>query len=351
MAKAKQSAAASVHPSVDRPDEIARADGKFVISQSKIKTWRKCNYAAHLRYVEKLKRKLIKRPLKFGTIVHTLLEEHYKGGDWQQKLSDIEVEERMLFSSQRDEYGDIIEDIHDIMTEYFLYYKNDNVTFITVNGIKAEHKFEIEIAKGIIATGKVDGFARTKNKLQWLVEHKTFNRMMSEDHRWRNLQSSVYIRISEEAGFPEVDGVLWDNVYSKAPATPDILKSGKISERQILSLPTRVKAVLEREGFKLKDYKMLMESAERNRSTYFTRQFNPMKPKVVNMLFRDFVESAKDMAENLGRRKVKSIDTHCDWCDYEGICRTELTGGDVDYVKEKEYYIANQDQDREVSTD
>jgi hypothetical protein len=73
--------------------------------------------------------------------------------------------------------------------------------------------------------------------MNWLLEHKNHKSFPNADHRWRNLQSSVYIRFIEMMGWWKVEGTLWDYIRSKPPTRPQILKSGGVSSRDLDSLP------------------------------------------------------------------------------------------------------------------
>jgi hypothetical protein len=149
----------------------------FNVSQSKVKTWRKCRFAYHMRYVEKLRRRRVARPLKFGRIVHSMLEAHANGDDPLGALEKINIDDQQLFAVEREEYGEIIDDIRCIMSEYLeMDFKQNELTPLRRKGKAAEHWFELPLPEyGIVIVGKIDEVARTRrDKLTWLVENKTF---------------------------------------------------------------------------------------------------------------------------------------------------------------------------------
>ena len=164
----------------------------FKVSQSKVKTWRRCTEAYSLKYVDKLRRKRIKRPFMFGRIVHNMLEADANGDDPFDVLDQVSFDNQKLFAAEREMYGEIVEDLGTIMEAYFEYWPESDLLFVRKKGRSAEHLFEIEVLPGILWTGIIDGVARTPNKLRWLVEHKSFKKKVNEDHRWRNLQSVTY---------------------------------------------------------------------------------------------------------------------------------------------------------------
>lgn len=322
---------------------------RFEVSQSKIKKWRMCRYAYHCRYVEHLKRKVKARPLQFGTMVHEMLEAHINGDDPFEKLDEFQKSQGKMFAAEREMYGDIIEDIRLIMTAYYSYYDEKSLKYLPYKGKLAEHEFNLPINEELSFVGKIDCFARTPNKLRWIVDHKTFTRAPSDDDRWRNLQSSVYLTACEMLGMKPFDGMLWNYVKSKAPKAPELLKAGGLSIRNIDTLPSVVLSVIEEHGLNVEDNQELLSRAERNLPNYFFRVYTPVNHGVREMIFTDFVDTATEVMECHGRKKDRNIDRHCSWCDYEPICRAELTGGDADFVREREYTNGEED-DLEVET-
>lgn len=311
----------------------------FKVSQSKVKTWRKCRQAYHQKYVEGLRRKKPSRPLKFGTLAHAVLESQAKKKDWEETLDAIAQREAKALADGREEYGNIIEDLRVIMREYFDYNARDKLTYVPVKKVLAEHLFEVPLVDGIVFKGKIDGFAKTGNGLSWLVEHKSFSRMPSEDHRWRNLQSASYLWVAEKHMGVRLDGTLWDYIYSKPPTVPALLKSGDTSISQIDTLPSVVKATLRERG-QLKDpkYASLIKNATESRKKWFQRIHTRKRKEVTTAVMDDFIETAKEMQALHGKSQSRTIDRHCDWCEYEPLCRAMLQGLDVNFIKKTEYY-------------
>lgn len=321
----------------------------FNVSRSKVVLWRKCRRAYHYRLVENLRARKKSRPLQFGSIVHKMLETYAEGDDPFEMLDRIANINEAMFDAEREEYGNIIEDIRCIMQEYFDHWNDESskhdkaIRYARINGKSSEHNFQVDFGD-IRVKGRIDSVAVTpQNKLRWLVEHKTFKALPNEDHRWRNLQGAVYLKVMQFMGWKRVDGILWDYIKSKPPSRPQLLKSGKLSERSIDSLPSRVIETLKQHKMSPKDFSTLIAAAEHNRRDYFQRIFNPTKQYVVDALFDEFIDTAREMMELHGKSSIKNIERHCDWCEFEPICRAELQGSDVDFVKEREYYVSKDD--------
>lgn len=311
------------------------------VSQSRVKTWRKCHYAHYNRYVRKLRKKIKSRPLQFGTIVHSMLEADAEGDNPFSVLKKIEKDNKKLFRTEREMYGEIINDVRQIMTEYFNYWPEKDLRPERRNGKSGEHSFAIELIDfklpGVVWIGKIDQVGKTPNKLRWAVEHKTFSRKPNDDERWRNLQSASYIRAIDMLGWGSVDGMCWDYIRSKSPAVPGVLQNGEMSQKNIDTLPITVRETISDLGFEEKDYKSLIGRAEEGLSVWFQRIHAPVNTKVVDSVFNDFIFSIRELVDHGETYLDKCIDRHCSWCDYEAICRAELQGDDVEYVIQRDY--------------
>ena len=316
-------------------------DGLFNVSNSKVKTFRKCHYAYHLRYVEKIRKKVKSRPLQFGTLAHGVLDHWAEGNDWMKMLEDVYKKHSKVFKAEREAYGELIDDVRTIMTGYFDYWGEKSMRYERIKGRSAEHVFNVEIIKGINVTGKIDFKGVTKERgkqLRWLGEHKTFNRKPSDDERWRNLQSSLYIRINDILGWSSVEGMCWDYIWSKPPQTPGVLQDGSMSQKMIDTLPGRIIDLLKSEKIPPKRYQAFIDRvAETNYPRYFDRVYTPVNNDVVQNIVNDFVETAREMMDKHGKVKDKNIERHCSWCDYQDLCRAELQGLDADYVRQRMY--------------
>lgn len=310
------------------------------ISQSKIKTWRQCRFAYHQKYVKRLRKKRVARPLMFGRMVHEMIEADANGDDPFELLDRIDLTQGKMFRRELEMYGDIIADIRVIMTEYFQYWEEKGpLIYSRRAGRSAEHPFEIEVEPGIRFKGKIDAVAKSK-KLRWLTEHKSFTKMPDETERWRSVQSAVYIRALDMLGWWQVDGTLWDYIRSKPPSVPQILKNGGLSRaKKVDTLPSRLRAFIAAQGLKERDYKELIAMAEENRDSYFVRIYSPMKREVVDNTWSDFLDTAREIADKGEVSKPKTVGRHCSWCDFEGLCRAEAQGSDVDFIREREYTV------------
>lgn len=319
----------------------------YQVSQSKVKIYRKCRRAYHNRYVLKLRKRIKGRPLQFGSLVHTMLEADANGANPYKALT-AEVKGQKLFNVEREELEGIATDVRWIMREYFEFWeqagKDKELHFLKRDKKSAEHEIILDLATGITVVVKLDAVASNKRG-NWLVEHKTFKNMPSDDHRWRDLQGNLYKWAIDEVGI-KVDGMCWDYIRSKPPSTPQLLKDGSVSAKRLDTLPGVLLDFGKEQKVKIPP--RLLKTAEDNRSKYFTRTFTAFRSQTVKLLHADFVETAQEMARNHGNSKAMSIDRHCEWCEYEPLCRAELTGGDTKFIIKKEYTTSEQREKQEI---
>lgn len=305
-----------------------------------------CKYRYHLKHNLQLRPVVKRRPLQFGSIVHSMLQAHADGNDPFKVLEDINIANARLFDEEKEMYGEIIEDIKYIFTDYLTYWEGQDFIYIRHDKKNSEHHFEIEVESGIMFTGKIDAMAKVKNKgkLRWLVEHKTFNREPSEDHRWKSIQSGVYIRAIDMMGWSPLDGTCWNYIRSKPPSWPQVTKTGVVSRKRIVTLPSVIAEFLEQNNLKPQRHQDLIDMAEDQQELYYHRMFSQISKSVIDDLWNDFIKSAHEIRDT-NDKKVKPIRTialHCDWCDFEPICRAELQQLDVDFVLKHEFYIGEE---------
>lgn len=333
---------------------VGRTDsGLFKVSQSKISKWRQCRQAYHYAHVEKIAPKRKSRPLKFGGIVHDMIDADIKGQNPFKKLKEIGKTNEKLFDAEREMYGDIIKDVGYIMDEYFNYWdaRPETIDYMDIgkgkDKFKCEAPFEVEIDKGyILAKGRIDAAGKAK-KLKWLVEHKSHKTFPKPEHRWRNLQSVFYIRIFDMMGWGSLDGTCWDYIRSKPPTRPTILKAGGMSKAALDSLPSVVRDVAKANKIAERDYADVMKTQMENRATWFQRVFTPVSKDIIEPVMKDLLDTSREMADLHGTSRTKTFGRHCEWCGYAKLCAAELQGHDVEFVKEREYEFNEYEAEKE----
>ena len=317
------------------------------VSQSKIKDWRQCKFRYQKKHIDQLRPIVKRRPLQFGSIVHAMLQANAEGDDPFEVLDKIDIANARMFDEEKEMYGNIVEDIRYIFTDYLNHWNGQDFLYIRHDRRNAEHHFEIEVESGIIFTGKIDAMARVKGKgkLKWLIEHKTFNREPSEDHRWKSIQSGVYIRAVDMLGWDHLDGTCWNYIRSKPPSRPEMTQSGHMSRKKIITLPSVLRDFMKEHNLRPDHYQAMIDLVDDQEELYYQRVYTPISKAVIDDLWKDFILSSREIQSAHYEQHfdpIRTIALHCDWCDYEPICRAELQQLDVDYVKENQFYIGEE---------
>jgi hypothetical protein len=331
------------------------------VSQTKISDWRRCKLAYHFKHVEHLAPRIIARPLRFGTLAHQMFEARAQGADPYKTVRTIYEKEEKAFRESEEYYGKIVDDLSYIMRAYEKTVPPLQYIPIKINtspGVRkkrtAELPFEIPLdeKRGINLKGTIDGIVKY-NKIVAVLENKTHDIIPNADHRWRSLQSAVYLRVVETLGWARPQGMLWNYVRSKVPTRPKINADGKMSlDMRIDTLPEVIidtaKAAA-KEGhlgveLQLKHgaIQPLIDKAQSNLHTWFERVFTPINPGVIRMLWGEMLDTAIEIYDYYKRfghstEPPRNVGIHCSWCAYEKICRAELLGMDVETVRKYDY--------------
>jgi len=333
-------------------EQPADDDGLFKVSQTKVGAWRTCRQHWYYRFVMFLRPKIVKRPLKFGSVVHEMLHVETLGQNPFEHLEKIGEAQAPLLRQEREHYGDIIADIGYIMRAYYAYYTKQPLQRLRRKGhTGAEQLIDLQIGD-IRVKGKVDDFISWEKKPS-LLEHKTHADFPNHDHRWKNTQSGVYIKMAQLLGwYPGIQGTLWNYIRSKKPTRPHINKTGDISARDIFTLPEVVVDVLNANGFKKIEQHKVFQDAVRGLPLWFERTYTPIHQNVVNSIWRDFLGSARemmDMGHRSAHNQIRTVGKHCNWCQFEPLCRAVWRNLDTEHILKHEYVVDTTDYQDELT--
>lgn len=316
----------------------------FTVSQSKIKTWRRCRRQYYYKYVEKIARKLKNANLLRGSIIHDMLEAHIDGKKPWKIYDQWLKKQKKLFKEEVEEYGDLPLMVKLLMENYFRFYKKDPLKYLKFQGKRSEFEFNIDLCPGINIQGKLDTVAQNKSDDRlWLTEHKTHKQIPISEFKFTDIQSGIYTTIMPRIDMPEPDGVAWNYIRAKCPAVPDLLKSEEgLSKRANIDTMWPVyEAEIKAHGFKMKDYKDMKENLQGKENDFFSRIYLPISKHFQKELLRDTISTAKEMKAKGGKRKERCIDKHCEWCDFKDLCRAELLGLDAKHIR-KHNFVARE---------
>jgi hypothetical protein len=312
-----------------------KESGALVLSNSRIKKRRTCDFAYYCRYVEKLRKKAKGSALVRGSAIHECIEYYNTGRSWKKAQRDFKNEwEETYLLEEKEEMGDIPKMVYDLMEGYVEYYSDEEIEYL-----ESEKEFLLKLMtyKGIdvYLTGFIDFIAKDPKGNIWIGETKTHKRFPDESVRLFNMQSSIYIWALNQMGYKKVKGVIWNYIRAKQPSTPQILKSGRISKSKCDSIPTVVERFLKEQGENLGDWADFINGLSWD--NFYRRYEERVSMEVVNSVMEDVIETAKDIIDN-PERKAKNLNgMSCQWCDYNDICQAHLIGADVGFIIKSKY--------------
>lgn len=312
--------------------------GKLISTHSMLKTFRRCPKQAQYKYVERLKPKIMGRPLRLGTWMHRLQEVQASGGDWiaEHELM-IEKVWAPLFDEEKEDIGDLPGDAFRLMVSYLWHYENDPWVYL-----ENEMTLETELPDGSIYRGRIDALIENQYGL-WITDRKWHKTLPNTDFRILDAASALYVWAAIRNDIP-VQGFIWDYGRSKPPAIPEHTKTGLVGrwDRMDTDYPTAIawfmqeygpKSIPSRYRPKLRYLKSLQYvPGAPQTSSFFKRSIIERDPRMLRQVAQEAYHTHKRMhGYPFDRLDIveRVPDRSCTFmCSYTDLCTAELfTGG------------------------
>lgn len=308
----------------------------MLVSQSKIKCWRKCKRSYYYRYILNITKKRKAVPLQIGSMVHESLEILYSKGDLDRYFRGCQKKLKNLFKEERIEYEEII-NLSRLMVEGY----RDNYIIgkeYKVLGVEVPLIVPIPKVKKISLDLKIDVVLQDKDKNIWLMEHKTCKNMPSESTRMSDIQTVIYKWAYFKSTGIKPKGIIWDYLRKKIPSKPKLLKNGTLSKSKNIDTTKKVYLKsIEENRLDKKDYLEILKSLEGNEEKFFRRIKMPVSDKLEKEVLSDFIETVEEIVEEGETKKARNLTFNCDNCEYFELCQSELRGLDTGFLIKKLY--------------
>lgn len=323
-----------------------------VISNSKLKSWTRCQRLYYYSWVLKLQPKRKREQLEKGTLTHSCLEAYYRSGMdpkailrpiklYRKKLSKLFEEEQVLYES-------IPADAATILRSYHRHWRDDK----RIEVLEHDGEPVIERAYVVPLTGNIEvGFTidlGVKDKLgEWVADHKTAKQLPSDDFRMTDTQSTIYMWGFEQVRGKPVTGMLWNYIRTKTPTVPEVLQNGKLSRRKNMDTDryTYLKAI-KALGQDPEDYADMLETLPSSKNFYH-RIRCPRNKYMLKETLTALAVSGKRIASLEGEQNpryyVRSISFMCDRCEFRTLCTAEMMGHDTKFIIKKSYEPRKED--------
>jgi RecB family exonuclease len=322
---------------------VASAPEELVeLSNSKMKTFRQCQFQFFLKYVEKFRPIRKKKSLTTGSWVHACLEAKNRGQSMEEAFKKfLEKEWNPLFAEEKQELGDIPGDVRKILKKYSRAYKKNDEQYTPV---LVEQDFIIEIPGTPVAlTGKIDRIVTDEQDRYWIWEYKTAKKIPENDLQLLiEPQTNIYMFVLQELMRREIipkrkiGGVVYDYIRSTPPSEPFELKRGGLSVAQnklgcdYYSYVEKIKEL----GLNPKDYAEVLSQLKAGESRFLRRIAITKSPVTVSKTMKDLIFTGNEIFHRLSQKSPlfpKNITYTCtrngdSKCDYSDICLLDLQG-------------------------
>lgn len=327
--------------------------GMEITTHSMIKSFKGCPRQSLYKYIDRLKPKAVSKPLKRGTWMHYLLEEHHAGRDWEAKHLELSRQFDGLFDEEKDFYGDLPTECLTLMRSYVWHYKADPWKVL-----ETEFTVETEFPDGRLYRGKVDALIENQFGL-WLVDHKTHAQLPDHNFRLLDAQSSLYLWAAKRNGIP-VQGFIWNYLKTKPPSEPTLLKDGsrfskRMGETDYLTYSRAIKRLRDERGYRITRADVEMGNrlkqhryvpGEPQTSPFFRRDILEKDNAMLRRVAMESYHTSKRMHEYpFDRRDIveRNVDQkRCRYmCSYTDVCTAELLGNNIKPLLKQNYKVGD----------
>lgn len=322
---------------------------EFRISNSKANCYRRCPRQFKFRYVEKLKKKRTALPLKKGSWIHELLMTHYDGHDWTVKHKELTREFNKLLIEEREEYGDLPTECARIMRSYVDNYREEDKHFKVLD---TEIDAMVELPNGDTFNFIIDLILEEDDGGIWLEDHKNVSTLMDDDFMLLDTQLAKYVWGAAQIGYPDVRGVMFNELCTKAPTMPSVLEDGGLTQRKNLQCDVYTYyREIKRLGLDPKDYGKFLKHLRGQSTKWFRRTRMPRDKPMVERTIRELLWTCDDIKRaEATDRFPRAVDKSCTWmCEYLHPCVVEMQGGDIDEITRLQFTTAKREQDLEIT--
>lgn len=302
------------------------------VSNSKLNTYRRCPKKYEFKYVLKLKPKERKLPLERGSWIHELLMVHNDGEDWKQRHRELTRKFLALWDEEREALGDLPQDCARIMASYLrTYEKADRRRFRVIDTevdevVTLPNGLRLQVIIDAVLEDLIDGGI-------WLRDYKSRDKFKRAESMMLDPQLTLYFYAMEVLGYKPIRGVEYDEIRTKVPTVPAVLKAGGLSKKKAIDTDVHTyMGAIRRHGLDPADYAdILRHIATNQKDRFFRRTPLPKDRVVVRTMLHEAVRTAQQIrADEVKGEFPRTFDGSCDWgCEYQDLCITQLYGGNI----------------------
>jgi hypothetical protein len=312
------------------------------VSNSKLKTYRRCPNKYKYKYVLKLRPKAKALPLEKGTWMHSLLQAYYEGEDWVVIHKELTKSFNNMWDEIREQLGNLPDECWRIMRGYLRQYADDFERYKVIDTemdeiITLPNGLRLNIIVDLIVEDMLEGGL-------WLWDHKFRAKLGDPDDMLLDPQLTLYYWGLERMGYRGIRGVLYNEVRTKVPTTPKLLARGGLSKAKNIDtdLYTYMKEI-KRHDLDPRDYDdILGHIATNEEMRFFRRTPIPKDPPVVRTTMKEAIDTAIEIQRaEKQERFPRAFDSSCRWgCEFKDLCIAQLHGADIGSMIRQNYEVS-----------
>lgn len=351
----------------------APADDTTNISLSATRAYQRCPQLYTYQYIERLRKRDRAVALDLGSLIHDYLENYYRGlqegagaseahegaqytirKNWSGKLRSL-AEAAYLAGNEELalEIRDLGKRTIDISSRYFQARGQADAERYMV--LLVEQPLTTMLTDTLRSRGKVDLVTqdRETGRTQ-LWEHKSAKNIPDEAGKLRDLQTLLYREQLALLEDMQIDEVIWNYLRTKPPTVPKLVYVGKKNERMEfgnIDTTWEVYAQACRDNGKDPDDPMYdhMRAALANKEQEFFARWPQVIIANTSVMLSNYARTGQEIRRFTRRylegktQPIRVLDTHCDWCEFNMLCRAEILGGDSDDIRRLRYESSRRD--------
>lgn len=341
----------------------------LAVSLSAVSAYRTCQQLYYYRHVERIRRRDKAAAPELGIILHDYLALYYQGLQVKHNAQVAHGEARQaIIAKYRPEttrMASLVRQAGDDEGAKRLYDIPDKAAriadrYFAARGIQDADEQEILLVEEYltlpmfrgraVSNGRLDMITRSRSDgMTYLWEHKSTTDIPDSGYRMRDLQTPLYRRKIERLKIaPAIDSVMWNYLKTKEPTPPRHLKNGTLTKDKHLDSTWEVySAEIKRLKLDPTDYLDVRRRLEGRETSIFFPRFNQPILSDTDVLYRDFLQSVKDIAKS--RRDwaegvsepVRNLGLSCNWCEMAMLCNAAILTGDDSDVKHMRYTVGS----------
>lgn len=308
-----------------------------VLSNSKVKTWRRCPKQFEFKYPMGLRPKAKALPLERGSWLHELLQYHYDGMDWRRRHKELSAEFYLLFEEEREDLGDLPGECYRIMRSYEMNYVREDQGLRVID---SELDEVVTLPNGLKFRMIIDLVMEEPDGGLWIWDHKTVKDFLPADFLLLDAQLARYFWGAEQLGYSPLRGIVFNELRTKPPTLPEVLKNGRLTERKNLQCDVYTYyRQIKRLGLDKRDYASTLRRLMSQNDRWFRRTPLPKDPPLTRRLMQELTMTAREIknAEETDAYP-RTVEKDCQWmCSFLEPCVIQLNGGDISDVIKMRY--------------